>query len=663
MQTTDEQQIQWVNDKSHHALTGHWELHLPAHWVFWDQDKFFIHGLAVHATAYLRVNEARLLVYPEDIADMQAQSTQLGLHQATDFYFRIVTPTGNIELVRCLAANDVTGTTIRYKGSFQTTRYQPVENSAEETLENGTLCYAEQLTQTGSWQINLHTNQAVFSPNIYRLHDVIPGSLPPSPDLFHRYIHPEEKQLVEKTFQQALSLRVPVHIEYRIVTENNMTRFVKLLSKIVRNDKGQDLLIGSMQDLTDSRNNELQTKAAQEELDINRQIVAELEQTAHAGYCLLHLQTRKLFCSDSCCRLFGLRPSGTEPNYDSLLSCMHPEDKELFGRCFQSAFDKRVLPPAGLRIFHANGKLRHIRMTGKLTKNATGEPLMIVLVRDITHEHVEEQQVRELSERNNLLEQTVSHGEASLGAGHWWLNPETKQVYFSPHFYQLHGVKAQKGPDDFELLEKFVYPDDRKILKNEWENAVSGRLPATVVYRIIKPEGQLRWLRLEIKPVHTNKKEYWVQGVIQDCTEEILLQQKMESQNRFTELLSHSIQEQLFVTDRSHNLVFCNKQFEKEQQLKLTAIKGSNLFDVLPLLKHPAVTTVLNEVLSGKPFHLPRFRSPVSGKMKEIFALPVKSFEDKIEGILFVIRNLALTDELGQPVKIPYFVEDLKEQF
>jgi PAS domain S-box-containing protein len=97
-------------------------------------------------------------------------------------------------------------------------------------------------------------------------------------------------------------------------------------------------------------------------------------------------------------------------------------------------------------------------------------------------------------------EQALSESEARLrmaaayaNAGLWTLSPTTGQIWSTEKTKELFGVPPTEELDVKKFLNS-VHPDDRDAVNGIIENALKSGGTTSVEYRIIQPDGQIRWI-------------------------------------------------------------------------------------------------------------------------------------------------------------------------
>ncbi len=123
---------------------------------------------------------------------------------------------------------------------------------AEERARGGRLLSeAEQAAETGSFELALDTGEAHYSPGLRRIF-ATPADVELTGELFLERVHPEDRELVEKSFEGAHRTREPLHFEFRVTRFDGAERVVRARGEAVKESKrGPVKVVGTMQDVTD----------------------------------------------------------------------------------------------------------------------------------------------------------------------------------------------------------------------------------------------------------------------------------------------------------------------------------------------------------------------------------------------------------------------------
>ena len=146
-------------------------------------------------------------------------------------------------------------------------------------------------------------------------------------------------------------------------------------------------------------------------------------------------------------------------------------------------------------------------------RDESGEMIAVVLVHiDLTARVEAEAELRNSEER----------GRMALDAGRmgaWQYSVESAHIEWSDAVARLHGRAPGTVPETFDSYQQIIYPDDRERVAAAVKRSIDGA-DHHVVYRIIRPDGVVRWLDARgrlLRDEHANPQR--LVGVCSDVTE------------------------------------------------------------------------------------------------------------------------------------------------
>jgi PAS domain S-box-containing protein len=114
-------------------------------------------------------------------------------------------------------------------------------------------------------------------------------------------------------------------------------------------------------------------------------------------------------------------------------------------------------------------------------------------VRDVTEQRLAQ---AALAEAEGRLEE----GEALAHVGSWLWDVRTGAVQWSTEFHRIHGVEPLDFDGTFESHLAVVHPADRDRLRGEMERSVATGRSLLQEYRIVRPDGEWRLVRVRAQP-------------------------------------------------------------------------------------------------------------------------------------------------------------------
>ena len=129
------------------------------------------------------------------------------------------------------------------------TKYKLTEIALQHSEDN--LNRAQAIAQVGSWHLEINTNRLEWSMETYRMFG-IPKQADINMDIWMSTIHPDDREMVSKSWGEALA-GAAYDIEHRVVV-NGEIRWVRERAEIERDDQNHPISgIGTVQDITERK--------------------------------------------------------------------------------------------------------------------------------------------------------------------------------------------------------------------------------------------------------------------------------------------------------------------------------------------------------------------------------------------------------------------------
>ncbi len=151
--------------------------------------------------------------------------------------------------------------------------------------------------------------------------------------------------------------------------------------------------------------------------------------------------------------------------------------------------------------------------------------------------------------RQKRAEETLRRKEASLRyaqsqahLGSWEINLSAQTYSWSEEMFRIFGFDSTSGVPTFEKFESIIHPDDRERVRICFNQSLSSQKPFHDEYRIIKPDGSIRWVEARAKPIFDYKgKMVEYSGTAQDITERKQMENELiTSESNFRHSLDDS---------------------------------------------------------------------------------------------------------------------------
>jgi len=256
-------------------------------------------------------------------------------------------------------------------------------------------------------------------------------------------------------------------------------------------------------------------------------------ETTHALIVVLDTEGRIVMFNNACERLTGYRLEEVKGQHiwDFLLT---PEEcepvktvfRELRAGNFPNQFQNYWVTKSGA--------LRFIEWSNSAVTDGNGRVVRVIGTGiDVTDRRDAEAQMHESQAR---FQEVASAIPLVL----WILDPHSNQVpYVSPGFEKIWGRSLPDPAIAFEVFRDSIHPDDREAMFRKLQRQAADVEPGHSEYRIIRPDGEVRWIQSRTFPIRDARGEIRrIMGYAEDVTERKLTEQALEKSEARLKALS-----------------------------------------------------------------------------------------------------------------------------
>ncbi len=185
------------------------------------------------------------------VAEVNMEKRRKGVAEQLDFRFRRKDGTFVWTLLSSAPVFDKEG---RFAGVLAMVRDISKRKLADEALmrSEASLANAQRIARIGNWEWDIVNNELHWSDEIYRIFGVAPREFGATHDAFLGYVHPDDREFVRRSVDDALHGRKPYSIDHRIVQPDHTVKFVHEQGETVFDEAGKPLkMYGTAQDVTE----------------------------------------------------------------------------------------------------------------------------------------------------------------------------------------------------------------------------------------------------------------------------------------------------------------------------------------------------------------------------------------------------------------------------
>jgi PAS domain S-box-containing protein len=227
---------------------------------------------------------------------------------------------------------------------------------------------------------------------------------------------------------------------------------------------------------------QMKRREAEDALRRSERAMNEGQRLAHLGTWEMDLQTGRPTWSDEKFRIYGFEPQSFTPTMEQVRRAVLAEDLPNFLAVMETVARTGESQEVSYRITRPDGSIRHVHTLAAAENNSQGVPCRIVgTMQDVTALVQTENAYKEA--------QRISH------LGNWTLNLSDGSLQWSDEKYRLYGYEPGSVEVSLDFTRRAVHPEDVDRVMQFVDTVAKTGEPETTIYRIIRPDGEVRHLR------------------------------------------------------------------------------------------------------------------------------------------------------------------------
>jgi PAS domain S-box-containing protein len=306
----------------------------------------------------------------------------------------------------------------------------------------------------------------------------------------------------EMVFNRVIKFKKPVFGVVHSIEHTDGARIILSINAVPLFNEGGEVksVVISFTDITE------QYRAAGEVRESRRQVLDILESITDAFYALDN-DWRLTYVNHRAEELFGIKRERLL--FRNIWQVIRKEDSPLIFEKYHQA-KERITPVVFVE--YSSRLKKWLEMHVYPYQNG-----LSVYIRDVTDRKQAEKALQD-SERHLEEAQRIAH------VGSWDRDLEAGHIYLSDEAYRIFGLTFEKRYFNLEEWHKqwlkLLHPEDRERLRRAYEDALNGVRPYDEEYRIIRPNGEVRYIYSRARVMRDESgKPHSVFGVMQDITD------------------------------------------------------------------------------------------------------------------------------------------------
>jgi PAS domain S-box-containing protein len=346
-------------------------------------------------------------------------------------------------------------------------------------------------SDAGVWEWDLRTNQNVWSEEIWRLYGLKPHCCEPSYDVWRATIHPDDREMVERTVQEAARNGGEMNFEYRVMGEGGTVRWLICRGRPLLDMGGNPVrFIGIVIDITER-------KLAEEALRNSERLYRAVGESIDYGVWVCDPDGRNIYASESFLKLVGLtQQQCSDFGWGNVL---HPDDAERTIAAWKECVRRGGTWDIEHRFKGVDGQYHPVLARGVPVKDDNGK---IIYWAGINLDINKIKQAEEaLRETRDYLDSLIKYANAPIIV---W-DPAFSIMQFNHAFERLSGYEA--GEVVGKNLRMLFPSDSVDESLEKIRDTLSGERWESVEIPILRRDGNVRIALWNSANINDNKGE------------------------------------------------------------------------------------------------------------------------------------------------------------
>ena len=346
-----------------------------------------------------------------------------------------------------------------------------------------------------------------ISPAAEVIYELSQSAILANADQVFQQFHPDDLAGYWQALTVSREHLSPLTYEWRIITPSGQVKWLKGTGQPEARANGETVWYGTVEEIT-------QNKLREIELSEWRDRYRLAEQASGQVLYEYRFAEDQIIWGTNAQGILGYAADQLPLTKNALTKLIHPDDCDSVLIIMEDCIQHQVTFHVEYRLQHQAGHYLWVEDRNQFLTNPQGEAIGVIgMLVDITDRQQQELQLKESENRFRQLTDNIHQVFYLANA------QNSDLLYVSSRYEEIWGRSCQSLYDDPLSFQDSVYPEDRAIAEQAYLAPRQG-LSHPHKYRIVRPDGSLRWIRDYNFPIKDETGTiYQVCGIAEDITE------------------------------------------------------------------------------------------------------------------------------------------------
>jgi len=443
---------------------------------------------------------------------------------------------------------------------------------------------AEFASKSGNWELHLATKKMISSKGARLLYGIKHEDS--DYEIIKKSPLPQYRPMLDEALRNLIEKNEPYNLEFKIKTAD--TGEIKDIHSIATYDKEMGVLFGVIQDITERKRSEDELRSSEQRFGLLFNCIndAVLVHKMNGGEAGRFTEVNEIACNRlgySREELLEMTPldidsGGMEESKIRAIESLINQGHAVFEMIHVSKSGQKIPVEISSRLFQSDG-IQYV----------------LSIARDISERKQAEIKIKQMLERYNLATRA-----ASLGVWDW--DAKGNIMVWDERMYQLYGVQKEDFSGAIDAWQKGLHPEDYERSNKEFEMALSGERSFDTEFRVLWPNGTVRFIKAYAQIVRDELGEpLRAIGINYDITDQKNAERAIKESEELLRKVTDNMPAYIALVDQQTlKYKFANQKFVTSFNKNKDEIIGSHISEVIGEANTDFAMAYIDIVRQGK---------------------------------------------------------------